>query len=56
MLLRLCDALVTDHSVASATGLLDLATLEWDPRRSTWPGIAPEQLPELVPPPRCCPG
>ena len=30
VLLRLCDALVVDHSVASATGLLNLAALEWD--------------------------
>jgi gluconokinase len=30
LLLRLCGALVVDYSVASATGLLNLSTLQWD--------------------------
>ena len=32
VLSRMCGALVTDHSVASGTGLLDLGTLSWDAR------------------------
>ncbi len=30
VLLRMCDALVVDHSIASATGLLDIHRMEWD--------------------------
>ncbi|MGC4793329.1 gluconokinase [Micromonospora saelicesensis] len=48
VLLRLCGALVTDHSIASATGLLDIHKLEWDPEALTIAGITPEQLPQLV--------
>jgi gluconokinase len=46
---RLCDALITDHSVASGTGLMDIHRLEWDPEALAIAGIAPEQLPELAP-------
>jgi gluconokinase len=49
VLLRLCDALVVDHSVASATGLLEMATLSWDDEALQLAGIQPEQLAELVP-------
>ncbi|RLP95015.1 carbohydrate kinase [Micromonospora sp. CV4] len=48
VLLRLCDALVTDHSVASATGLMDIHRLEWDSEALTIAGITEEQLPQLV--------
>jgi gluconokinase len=48
VLLRLCDALVTDHSVASATGLMDIHKLEWDGEALTIAGITAEQLPQLV--------
>jgi gluconokinase len=48
VLLRMCEALVTDHSVASGTGLMDLQTLTWDPQALQLAGITVEQLPELV--------
>ena len=41
LLLRLCDALVVDHSVASGTGLLDLERLAWDAEALRLAGIAP---------------
>ncbi|MFG3703953.1 gluconokinase [Micromonospora sp. NPDC047670] len=49
IMLRLCDALVTDHSVASATGLMDIHQLSWDEEALGIAGITEEQLPELVP-------
>ena len=49
VLSRLCGALVTDQSVASGTGLLDLGTLSWDQEALQLAGIGPERLPELVP-------
>ncbi|MBM0234239.1 gluconokinase [Micromonospora sp. STR1_7] len=48
VLLRLCEALVVDHSVASATGLMDIHRLEWDSEALTIAGITEEQLPQLV--------
>ncbi|MBM7492674.1 gluconokinase [Micromonospora luteifusca] len=48
VLLRLCDTLVTDHSIASATGLLDIHRLEWDSEALAIAGITTEQLPRLV--------
>lgn len=48
VLLRLCDALVIDHSIASATGLMDIHILEWDSEALTIAGITEEQLPQLV--------
>lgn len=48
VLLHLCGVLVTDHSVASATGLLDLARLDWDTEALQLAGLGPAQLPELV--------
>jgi gluconokinase len=48
VLLRLCDALVIDHSVASGTGLLDIHHLEWDAEALRLAGIVDEQLPQLV--------
>ena len=57
MLLRLCDALVTDHSVASATGLMDIHTLDWDAEALHLAGItAGAAARSWSPPPRCCPG
>lgn len=49
VLSRMCDALVTDHSLASGTGLMDIATLTWDSEALQLAGITAEQLPELVP-------
>jgi gluconokinase len=48
VLARLCDALVTDHSLASGTGLMDIHQLAWDPEALHLAGISAEQLPELV--------
>jgi gluconokinase len=45
---RLCGALVTDYSLASATGLLDIHRLQWDDQALAIAGITAEQLPELV--------
>ena len=56
VLLHLCGALVTDHSVASATGLMNMFTLAWDPEALALAGILPEQLPELVPTTHVLPG
>lgn len=47
-LLRLCGALVSDHSVASGTGLLNLERLDWDDEALEVAGVTREQLPELV--------
>jgi gluconokinase len=49
VLLRLCGALVVDHSIASATGLMNMNTLAWDEEALRIAGIQPEQLPEIVP-------
>jgi gluconokinase len=44
-----CGELVTDHSVASATGLLSLETLDWDDEALGLAGISRDQLPRPVP-------
>jgi gluconokinase len=49
LLQQLCGALVTDHSLASGTGLLDIHDLAWDSEALHLAGISVEQLPELVP-------
>lgn len=46
---RMCGRLVTDHSVASATGLLDIHRLAWDPEALELAGITTTQLPALAP-------
>jgi gluconokinase len=46
---RLTGAWVMDHSIASGTGLLDLAALDWDAEALSLAGVEPEQLPQLVP-------
>ncbi|WP_240674883.1 gluconokinase [Cellulomonas endophytica] len=56
VLLRLCGALVVDHSIASATGLMDMATLSWDGEALAIAGITAEQLPEIVPTTHVLPG
>jgi len=48
VLLQLCEALVTDHSLASASGLMDIHQLAWDPEALGLAGISVDQLPELV--------
>lgn len=56
LLVRMCGALVIDHSLASATGLMNIHTLEWDAEALAIAGVTPEQLPELVPTRRVLPG
>ena len=48
VVLRLTGALVMDHSIASASGLLNLESLTWDGEALALAGVLPEQLPELV--------
>ena len=48
VLLRICDALVTDASTASATGLLDLSAMSWDAEALALASVTAEQLPRLV--------
>jgi gluconokinase len=48
VLLRLCDVLVTDHSMASGSGLMDIHRLAWDAEALRLASITEEQLPELV--------
>lgn len=56
VLLHVCGALVVDHSVASATGLMAMRTLTWDDEALALAGLQPEQLPELVPTTTVLPG
>jgi gluconokinase len=56
LLARIADTLVTDHSMASGSGLLDIHRLAWDPEALKLAGIAAEQLPELVPTTHVLPG
>lgn len=56
VLRRLAEALVTDHSVASATGLMDIHRLAWDTEALRVAGITEEQLPQLVPTTHVLPG
>ncbi|MCW3839188.1 gluconokinase [Micromonospora yasonensis] len=56
VLLRLAEALVTDHSVASATGLMNIHHLAWDGEALAIAGITEEQLPQLVPTTHVLPG
>ncbi|MFG1712053.1 gluconokinase [Micromonospora sp. NPDC049203] len=56
VLRRLTGALVTDHSVASATGLMDIHRLVWDAEALRLAGITEERLPRLVPTTHVLPG
>ncbi|HEX4220999.1 MAG TPA: FGGY-family carbohydrate kinase, partial [Pseudonocardiaceae bacterium] len=47
---RLTGRLVTDHSCASGTGLLEMRTLNWYPPALALAGITVAELPELQPP------
>lgn len=46
---RLTGEMVTDHSLASASGLMDIHRLAWDDEALSLAGIAPDRLPQLVP-------
>lgn len=50
LLLRLVGRPVTDLSTATATQLMDIRALRWDPELLGLVGISEEQLPEAVPP------
>ena len=56
VLLRLCESLVVDHSLASGSGLCDIHRLAWDDEAMQLAAISPEQLPELVPTTTVLPG
>jgi gluconokinase len=56
VLLRLCETLVMDHSVASGSGLFDINRLEWDPEALALASITEDQLPQLVPTTEVLPG
>jgi len=45
----LCGQWLVDHSIASATGLLDVARLDWDDEALALAGVRREQLSRLVP-------
>jgi gluconokinase len=47
---RLTGEWATDHSVASATGLMNLTALDWDAEALAVAGVRREQLPALVEP------
>ncbi|MFL5808693.1 MAG: gluconokinase [Flavisolibacter sp.] len=46
---QLTGEYIIDHSVASATGLLNIHTLKWEADALKHAGITSDQLPELVP-------
>ncbi|MEV0677238.1 gluconokinase [Actinosynnema sp. NPDC050436] len=48
--LRLTGRLVTEHSSASGSGLMDLRALAWHPGALEFAGVRAESLPELLPP------
>ena len=50
VLYQLLHCFVVDYAIASATGLLNLTTLEWDEVVLSVAGITSEQLPQLAPP------
>lgn len=49
VLFRLFKQYVVDYSIASATGLFNLAQLDWDTEALRLAGVTPEQLPTPVP-------
>ena len=50
LVFKLFGEFLTDHSIASATGLFDGRKLEWFAPALGFAGISPEQLPQPVPP------
>ncbi|WP_221585321.1 gluconokinase [Microbacterium sp. G2-8] len=56
VLLRLAGELVVDHSLASASGLMDIHRVAWDEEALSRAGIRAEQLPRLVPTTEVLPG
>jgi gluconokinase len=48
VLFRLFGRYVQDYSLANATGLMDIFTMDWDPDALALAGLQPAQLPQLV--------
>ncbi|MCZ9311234.1 gluconokinase [Weissella koreensis] len=48
ILFRLFGEWISDYSVSSSTGFLNLKNLDWDPIALNWVGITKEQLPRLT--------
>lgn len=48
LLQQLCGVWLMDHSIASATGLMNLEALDWDAEALQVAGVEASQLPELV--------
>ncbi|NJM24572.1 MAG: gluconokinase [Bacteroidia bacterium] len=46
---QLTNGYVLDYSLASATGLLNIYNLSWEPAALDYAGITPDKLPDLVP-------
>ena len=46
---QLTDEYLTDYSIASATGLLNIHKIKWDDNALKFAGITPVMLPDLVP-------
>ena len=46
---QLTGACIIDHSIASATGLMNIHTLNWDASALEFAGINADRLPDLVP-------
>ncbi|WP_404452262.1 gluconokinase [Virgibacillus necropolis] len=46
---KLFDKYVVDYSIASATGLFNLQSLDWDAEALQLAGVTPKQLSEIVP-------
>ncbi len=49
ILQQLTGEYMIDYSIASATGLLNIHKIEWEPEALNFAGITPAMLPELVP-------
>ena len=49
VLYRWFEQYVVDYSIANATGLFNMETLDWDREAIALVGITPQQLPEIVP-------
>lgn len=56
LFLRLFGETITDHSIASATGLFNLTDLDWDPGALELVGVSADQLPQPVPTTHVCRG
>lgn len=46
---QLTGSCIIDHSIASATGLMNIHSMEWEPSALEFAGITAQRLPQLVP-------